>query len=134
MNQRKVKFLLSILILVYIMSACNAAAPTEGSQQFVRPLSSEETAFPPVTIIAEPTSSSQNYNVLQSEAEVPRIPVEQALAAVQSGAAVIVDVRSAQAYQSGHVKGAISIPLAEIETNIEGLTLEKDQWIITYCT
>lgn len=134
MNQRKVKFLLSILILVHITSACNAAAPTEESLQFLRPLSSEEPVFPSVTIIAEPTSSSLNSNVLQSEAEVPRIPVEQALAALQSGAAVIVDVRSAQAYEANHVKDAISIPLAEIETNIEGLTLEKDQWIITYCT
>jgi rhodanese-related sulfurtransferase len=71
---------------------------------------------------------------LQSEAQVPRIPVEQALAALQSGAAVIVDVRSMEAYDASHVAGAISIPLAEIETNPTGLSLEKDQWIITYCT
>ena len=73
-------------------------------------------------------------DVLQSEDQVPRIRVEQALAAVQSGAAVIVDVRSTEAYDASHVEGAISIPLLDIESNIDALPLEKDQWIITYCT
>jgi phage shock protein E len=44
-----------------------------------------------------------------------------------------VDVRSAQQYAASHVKGAISIPLDEIDANPTGLKLEKDQWIITYC-
>jgi phage shock protein E len=64
---------------------------------------------------------------------VERIPVELALTALQSGEAVIVDVRSAQQYAASHVKGAISIPLDEIDANPTGLKLEKDQWIITYC-
>lgn len=57
-----------------------------------------------------------------------------AKAAVDSGAAILVDVRSADSYASGHAAGAISIPLGNFETNIESLSLEKDQWIITYCT
>ena len=115
------KFFISLLVLLLATLACNFVAPTEQSTP------------PPLTVIVEPTIPSQN-NVLQSEAEVPRVPVEVALTALQSGAAVIVDVRSTQSYEASHIAGAISIPLAEIETNPTGLDLEKNQWIITYCT
>jgi predicted sulfurtransferase len=70
----------------------------------------------------------------QTEEEVPRISVQDAWAAFEEGAAVIVDVRSAESYAAGHILGAISIPLDEFENNLPGIPLEKDQWIITYCT
>ena len=72
--------------------------------------------------------------VPQTEADVPRVSVEDAVAAIHSGEAVVVDVRSAQAYQDSHIPGALSIPLAEIETNPTGVNLDKAKWIITYCT
>jgi hypothetical protein len=43
-------------------------------------------------------------------------------------------VRSADAYAAGHTVGAISIPLVIFETDINNVSLEKNQWIITYCT
>jgi 3-mercaptopyruvate sulfurtransferase SseA len=70
----------------------------------------------------------------QTEAEVPRVKVEEAKSSFESGKAVIVDVRSAESYAAGHIAGAISIPLTEFESNINSLPLDKDQWIITYCT
>lgn len=114
------KILISLSVLLLASLACKFIAPTEPST-------------PPLTVIVEPTTSTQG-NVLQSEAEVPRVSVDVALNALQSGAAVIVDVRSTQSYEVSHIEGAISIPLAQIETNPNGLDLEKDQWIITYCT
>jgi hypothetical protein len=68
------------------------------------------------------------------EAEVPRISVQDAKAAVDNGLAVIVDVRDARAYENEHIAGALSILLGEVETNAAGLPLDKEQWIITYCT
>ena len=73
-------------------------------------------------------------DIPQTEAEVPRISVEDAKAAFDGGKAIIVDVRSAESYAAGHAAGAISIPLSEIEANPTGLGLDKEQWIITYCT
>jgi 3-mercaptopyruvate sulfurtransferase SseA len=70
----------------------------------------------------------------QTEADVPRVTVEEAKSAFDNGKAIIVDVRSAESYAAGHAAGAISIPLTEFENNIENLSLDKDQWIITYCT
>lgn len=119
MPGRKLFICLSVLLLSAL--ACNFIAPTEPSTP------------PPMTVITEPTIPPQG-NVLQSEDDVPRVSVEVALNALQSGAAVIVDVRSKQAFDTSHIAGAISIPLAEIERNPGGLDLPKDQWIITYCT
>ena len=78
--------------------------------------------------------TSQAPQIPQTEDEVPRVTVEEAKAAFDKGKAIIVDVRSAEAYAAGHAAGAISIPLSEFENNINDLPLDKDQWIITYCT
>jgi len=41
------------------------------------------------------------------------------LAALKNGTATIVDVRSREEFQSGHVAGSINIPLQEVPTKIE---------------
>lgn len=92
----------------------------------------QSTAVP--TIQAENTSTASASGVPLTEAGVPRVTVEDTAAAMQSSEAVIVDVRSLQAYQASHIPGAIWVSLGEIETNPGGLSLDKDQWIITYCT
>ena len=103
-------------ILALTVSACSAA-PT-----------------PAPTVIVEPTSPSQTGNLPQTEANVPRVSVEEARVAFESGQAVIVDVRSAESFAVSHIAGALSIPLARIEANPASVTLDKSQWIITYCT
>ena len=85
------------------------------------------------TVIVELTSPPAD-NLPQTEADVPRVTVEQALTALNSGAAVIVDVRSAESFVASHIVGALSIPLAQIEADPAGVKLDKIQWIITYCT
>jgi rhodanese-related sulfurtransferase len=60
--------------------------------------------------------------------------ITDARAAFDNGAAIIVDVRSPEAFTMSHVAGAISIPLSDIEANPTGVKLDKSQWIITYCT
>ena len=113
------------MTLVFSMAvfACSPVTPT------VLPAS----ATFPVTI--EPTSAATASSQIPSnEADVPRVSVQDAAAAIKNGDAVVVDVRSAQAYQASHIPGAISIPLFDIETDPTGLNLDKDKWIITYCT
>jgi 3-mercaptopyruvate sulfurtransferase SseA len=109
-----------VFIILLTASACSVqASPTPASQ--------------PTTII-EVISTPTTQSIPLSEADVPRITVEEAKAALESGAAVVVDVRSKTAYDAQHIAGAISIPFTEIQANPTGLKLEKDQWIITYCT
>ncbi|MBF0384726.1 MAG: rhodanese-like domain-containing protein, partial [Candidatus Omnitrophica bacterium] len=44
----------------------------------------------------------------------------------------IVDVLPAESFEKEHIKGAISLPLDDIESSAEGI-LKKDDQIITYC-
>jgi 3-mercaptopyruvate sulfurtransferase SseA len=63
---------------------------------------------------------------------VPRLSLEESRAAFENGEALFLDVRKASSYKNGHIPGAKSIPLAELEDRIG--ELDPNQWIITYCT
>ncbi|HEX6270793.1 MAG TPA: rhodanese-like domain-containing protein [Anaerolineales bacterium] len=117
MLNRKLIFVLAVNLLVFTLPACNALSPQ------IEP-----------TQIIEPVSTPFQEELPQTEADVPRVTVEEAKAALDSGEAVIVDVRSAGPYQTSHIAGAIHIPLGEIQANPTGLELDKEQWILTYCT
>jgi 3-mercaptopyruvate sulfurtransferase SseA len=118
----KIKIVLALSIIVLTSTACAALNP-------IVPTAEPE----PTYVIVEPTYPSTESSGL-TEASVPRVSIEEAQVAQTSGAAIIVDVRSKQAYDESHIPGAINILLGEFETNINGVALDKDQWIITYCT
>jgi phage shock protein E len=46
---------------------------------------------------------------------------------------LILDVRSAEEYQDGHVPGAINIPHDEITARIQSLMPNQDKPIVIYC-
>jgi 3-mercaptopyruvate sulfurtransferase SseA len=56
-----------------------------------------------------------------AEREPERLSVADSLARRDRGEAVIVDVRSPQAYAEGHVRGAINVPGAEVSSRSEEL-------------
>ena len=49
----------------------------------------------------------------------------------QGGKVTIVDVRSAEEYASGHIDGALNIPVAEIEQRIG--EIPPDTQVVTVC-
>lgn len=109
------KTILALSILILSSLACNALVPqTETPPQFQQP--------------------SSNGALPASEDEVPRVSVEDAKIAFDSGEAIIVDVRSRASYNDAHMIDALSIPLDLFESNIGNIDLPKDKWIITYCT
>jgi rhodanese-related sulfurtransferase len=61
-----------------------------------------------------------------------RITPAEVRAAMESGRAVIVDVRGESSYEGGHVRGALSIPSSEILSRLD--ELPRDKTIITYCS
>jgi 3-mercaptopyruvate sulfurtransferase SseA len=69
-----------------------------------------------------------------TDADVPRVSPADAKAALDSGEAVLVDVRSAGSYELEHAAGALSVPLGDIEEHPAAVPLDKAKWIITYCT
>jgi len=77
----------------------------------------------------EPSTSP---GVTESEPVVPRVSLEQLKEKLDAGAdIVIVDVRNKEAFDEGHIPGAVSIPWEEIEGRYTELPQDKE--IITYC-
>ena len=102
---------------------CNAALPR-----------TEPTTVQTISTQPQTQPQQEKTDLPLTEADVPRVSAEEAKIAFDNGKAVIVDVRSAELYAAGHAVGAISIPLDQFENNIENVPLNKDQWIIPYCT
>lgn len=116
MHRKKLALLLiSIGVLSLLSCSAQPASPQPAESSGSAP------AQPPITLP-------------RSEAEVPRVSLEDGRAALESGEAVFVDVRSHAAYQARHIPGAVNIELEAIESNPAGLSLDEDRWIITYCS
>ena len=56
---------------------------------------------------------------------------EALLARVRAGEVTVLDVRPAEEYRAGHIPGALSIPLKELERRLSDLPRERD--IVAYC-
>lgn len=69
---------------------------------------------------------------VEAPQEVQRISLEESKTALDNNSAVFLDVRSETSYEAGHIPGALSLPLAELEPRID--ELDPNQRIITYCT
>jgi hypothetical protein len=108
-----------------LVASCSSVTPAAEP-------SSVPTIIPAIAVESTPTSSPDGLP--QTEADVPRVSVEDAASAIQRGEAIVLDVRSDQAYQASHIPGALSVPLFNIESSPNSLNLDKDKWIITYCT
>jgi 3-mercaptopyruvate sulfurtransferase SseA len=65
-------------------------------------------------------------------AAVPRVPLSEAYGQIENREVVVIDVRAADAYVSGHIPGALHIPLARIEGEVA--YLPRGKRILTYCT
>lgn len=86
--------------------------------------------MPPVT-----TAATSVVNDDSEELKDPalRISLDEFIGVVSKGAVTIVDVRGDDSFAAGHIPGAISIPLATIESRAEQLRrLAKP--VVTYCS
>ena len=79
------------------------------------------------------TACGQNTENNQ-EATVMNITAQQAkeLMDTQTGY-IILDTRTQEEYDSGHIPGAILIPYDEVMEKAEGILTDKDQLILVYC-
>jgi rhodanese-related sulfurtransferase len=64
-------------------------------------------------------------------APVEAVSRAELLERVRSGDAVVVDLRPAEEFEAGHIAGAISIPLAELEAHLAELPAGVE--IVAYC-
>ena len=59
------------------------------------------------------------------------IPATELLDRIKDGLVTVLDVRPPEEYQSGHVPGAINIPLSELEAHFS--QLDTQQEVVAYC-
>ncbi|SFD96815.1 Rhodanese-related sulfurtransferase [Paenibacillus catalpae] len=69
--------------------------------------------------------------VLQEKAGMEPIALEELRKRMDRGEVVLIDVRPEEEYAAGHIPGAISIPIEELERYLETLPLDKE--IVAYC-
>jgi 3-mercaptopyruvate sulfurtransferase SseA len=67
-----------------------------------------------------------------SASQVQRVALADAKAAFDDGRAVFLDVRDSGSFNFGHIPGALSIPTSELPDRLA--EMDKESWIITYCT
>lgn len=87
-----------------------------------------DTVAPPPAAYSTDTTATALPPIDQAR----RISLKDATAMLNQGRAVLVDVRSAESYQTAHASGAIHIPEAEIVNRLADLPIGK--MVITYCT
>lgn len=61
------------------------------------------------------------------------ITASQALEKMQNEEVTILDVRTAQEYQQGHIPNAILLPYDQINQQAETILLDKEAMILVYC-
>jgi len=61
-----------------------------------------------------------------------QISAEQAVAALKQGA-LLIDMRSPAEFATGHLKGAINMPLQQIDSLISGYVTDKNQVLLLHC-
>jgi len=78
--------------------------------------------------------SAQRPEVI-GPASVPRLSLSDFRGRLASGTLLVVDVRDELVYRAGHIPGAISVPLAEIEKHAPDLRGRAQQrLVVTYCS
>jgi len=68
---------------------------------------------------------------LESRQGLEPIDRERLLVKVREGSVTVLDVRPAEEYHAGHLPGALSIPLKELERRLTELPLDRE--IVAYC-
>jgi rhodanese-related sulfurtransferase len=75
------------------------------------------------------------FSTLGWAGEAPRLGQDALLEKMSSGSAdlVILDVRTAQEFEQGHVPGAINISHDELEARLPELAADRDKDVVVYC-
>ncbi len=68
---------------------------------------------------------------LKTRDDLEPIPADELLERVRADLVTVLDVRPAEEYSSGHLPGAINVPLTELESHLK--KLDPQQEIVAYC-
>ena len=69
----------------------------------------------------------------EKKAEYKKITSDEAKKMMETEKTIVVDVRTIEEYNEGHIPNAVSIPLETIENEAETKLKNKDDLILVYC-
>lgn len=81
------------------------------------------------TRLAEVEAVTRTY--LEDRDELEPIHSDELVRRARAGEVTVLDVRPAEEYQAGHIAGALSIPVTELEARIKELPANRE--IVAYC-
>lgn len=103
---------ISTVALILCASLCVASCQSKGSD--LKP--------PADSDVAAATLEGKNVRL---------ISIGELRAALDTGEAILIDVRSERQYREGHIKGALLLPKREIEARLR--ELPPDKLLVSYC-
>ena len=72
--------------------------------------------------------------VVEAKANIGRVSDEELKTAIENDEPIVIlDVRDKDLYEAGHLPGAISLPRAAIELDIDEIVPDQDTKVVTYC-
>ena len=126
MKISRLGLVLSILLLILLV-AVSCSKENDDNATVASELSDEEEST-----LDEPTMAESTEAV--SAAEVNTIDAEKAIEMMDSGDPyVLVDVRTKEEYDEGHIEGALLLPLDQLEGLAKEQLPDKDATILVYC-
>lgn len=78
---------------------------------------------------AELEQAAQRF--LEARGQPEPVDQDALLARIRRGEVTLLDVRPAEEYHAGHIPGALSVPLAELERRLSGLPRRRE--VVAYC-
>ena len=112
----RLKTIYSAMIVVgmLVLSACNASDTNMNANYIIKT---------PSTAVGPPTTYADG---------VRRITTGELETLIAEGKAYVVDVRSQDSYDMGHIPGSHLIPATEVFKHVD--QLPRDKTIVTYCS
>jgi rhodanese-related sulfurtransferase len=71
------------------------------------------------------------HKFLERSGELERVDRDVLIARVRSGEVTLLDVRPPEEFGAGHIPGAVSVPLAELESRLADLPHDRE--VVAYC-
>ena len=109
---RLLTFSITALAFAVLLTACNLHSKSNSQTQ-------QANSNPNVTASPYPDGAR-------------RVTIDELEAMMKSGNAFVVDVRTQESFDAGHIPGAKLIPSGEILNHLN--ELPKDKLIVTYCS
>lgn len=137
-------FVSTVIALSY--TGIRAALGVDKKNEQIAASTSQEVITNTAAVMSavEPTPTPKTFNIpfkyrylfneRKKKEDIPKIHLEEAKILFESGKAIFIDARSAGEYNDGHIPGALSIPVADVQNKIQQYKdILKDKVLVPYC-